>query len=196
VSKWSPEFLEFKKENGLVIVNQKHTIQNNHERLFLLQIEELKPKAIFFRRFFREEQLQEEKPESYKSEPTVVIFSDEEVKYDSPEHEKIHSALWSIGQVDVYVLKGETDVSIFNCRKPKREESDSRIEPLFQQNNGPWKSLELASGAIEALDQNLYRPQVFGNGTFWEIEKEGMRPGEMDAPQIVLLNHLLSVRKQ
>lgn len=196
MSYWNPHFLEFSEENGLVIVDKPETCAAPYEGLFLHQIKELEPKAVFFRRYFRPDAEESENPKPYRSEPAVIVFDKREVQPGSEKHDAVHKALWSTGQVEVYVLKGEDDeFVIYNCRKPKKPVVKKQAELSFENEETVWRNLELANQAITEEDKRRFRPQVFGNGTFWEIQRENNRPEEMDAPQIVLLNHLLTVRE-
>ncbi len=144
------EQIAFTTQNGLVGCDEWDKAESV-EILLLDEARKLGASAVLFRRYYREN---ENNP--YKSEPSVYIFEEGKIK----EIDKIalHAKLWSAGKCDVYIVISQTQIDIFNARRPAE----------VVKNGLDLKNLILASEAVEKFDDQRFSAYLFGNGTFWE----------------------------
>lgn len=178
----APQILDFTEENGLVLSDRIDQVKNNSERLYISEVEELKAYAVLFRRYYKENEINDV---PYKSEPAVCIFTEKDIPYNSEEHLRIHAALWSEGKVDVYIIYGKTRIDIYNARRPAEKTSEGlSVEKLF-----------LASEIIDQINKSRFSAHLFGTGTFWEQKEFRDQLSIKDSPHIHLLNYLMLVRK-
>lgn len=176
--------LGFTTENGLV--RNLSDAQNHVERLFFEGTKSfsVKPNAIFFRRFY-----DSEKPNvSHYSIPSVCIFQKEDNFFNSELHKTLHAEIWSAGNLDIYIILGETRVDVVNARKPaKRDANDVSLAD---------KSLHLASAVIELFESSAYNAHLFGSGTFWEQSEFKDKIDSNSNPYNFLLDYLMEARLQ
>jgi hypothetical protein len=103
--------LDYKEENGLVLCRDQNMAKNNSEVLYIYEARKLDMNAVLFRRYFRDG---ENIP--YKSEPAVCIFQRDDSFFNTAQHTALHAKLWSAGEIQVYVIKGETRIDVINAR--------------------------------------------------------------------------------
>lgn len=176
------QILDFTEENGLVLCDKVSVAQNNYERLYISEVRELGTYAVFFRRFFKNQ----EDTEAYKSEPVVCLFKEEDVHVNSLKHKQIHAALWSEGKIDIYIISGKARLDIYNVRKPAERVRKNEISV---------ENLRFTSEVVEALDKESSAARLFGTGTFWE-QLENQNQINIDkSPYVHLINYLMKVRK-
>lgn len=178
----STSILDFTEENGLVLCHNQSKALNSYEKLYLAEVSRLNAQAVFFRRYFKEN----EDSTPYKSEPCVVIFEEAKVPVNSQAHKEVHAALWSEGRVDVYIIKGKTFIDIYTARQPaeKTETGDITIS----------EALKLAQLALGQLDASRFSARLFGTGTFWE-QQENQNAVRLDkSPYKHLVDYLMEVR--
>jgi len=177
-------------ENGLVFCNKPNEAKYIGE-LYHIQEKAIKLKAtaVLFRRKYNENK------EVIDSKPVLYIF-EKDNNFSQDEHTKLHSKIWSAGDIEVYFIVSKTTIDIFNARKPAEVKADQTLD---------LESLCLVSKALEQFDDQRFSAIVFGKGTFWEQEdffndvkgqnffKNQLR--EENAPYHKLLEHLISVRE-
>jgi len=176
------QILDFTEKNGLVLCDKDSVAQNNYERLYISEVRELGTYAVFFRRFFKNQ----EDTEAYKSEPVVCIFKEEDFPVNSLRHKGIHAALWSEGKIDIYIISGKTRLDIYNVRKPAERVRENEISV---------ENLRFPSEIVEALDKESSAARLFGTGTFWEQDKYKNQINIDKSPYVHLIDYLMKVRK-
>lgn len=175
-------FFDFTKENGLVFCDDIGSAKNKAEYLYLSEIQKIGVTAVFFRRYYRENN-----PNPYNSEPSVCIFQKDDSFFDSSEHISLHAKLWSAGRNEIYVINGKTRVDIINARKPAK----------INDNQLSLKSLRLTYGpATTTYKDYRFSAYLFGSGTFWEQSDFRGQLDEKSSPYIFLLEHLMATRKK
>jgi type I restriction-modification system DNA methylase subunit len=157
------------------------------EWLYLKESEKfpIKPSAIFFRRFYKNNE--SEKP--YHSEPAVCIFDVENNFFDSELHKQLHAALWSVGRNEIYILKEKTRLDIINTRKPAAKFGDNDVTLEHD-------DLLLVKESLEKYDAFKYSTHLFQSGTFWEQDDFKKRIEGNSSPYEFLLEHLMEARKK
>ena len=70
---------DFNENNGLVFCENPENAKNNAERIYISEFKNLKARAVFLRRFFKEE----DSLNPYNSEPAVIIFREEDFPFNS-----------------------------------------------------------------------------------------------------------------
>ena len=174
--------LGFTKNYGLC-----HTYkdaQNNAERLYMMNAKKLEVNAVFFRRFFKIDA-----SIAYHSLPAVCIFHKSDNFFNSPEHIKLHAALWSASKIEIYILFTANRVDIINARKPAKRISETNVS-LNDVN------LLLASQALEKFNDQRFSAHLFGSGTFWEQSTLSDKIDTNSSPYLFLLDYLMNVRRK
>lgn len=175
--------LDFTEKKGLVnCANFKGAI-NNSEILYINEAQKLGVNEVLFRRFYKNG---EDTP--YRSEPAVCIFNKVNTFFNSPEHIKLHAALWSAGRNEVYVINCHSRIDIINARKPANVEENGSLS---------IQNLILASSAaVNGINEQQFSAYLFCNGTFWEQPEFEKDLDEKSSPYIFLLDYLMTVRKK
>jgi hypothetical protein len=176
------DIFDFKETNGLVFCDKPEKAKNNAERIYISEVKNLKAQAVFFRRFFKEE----DSLNPYNSEPAVIIFREEDFPFNSNEHKKLHASLWSSGKNEIYILLGKSRIDIINARKP----ADVKNNTL------DISDLRLVSEVINDFNNERFSAYLFGTGTFWEQTEFKDKIDEKSSPYIYLLDYLMMVRKE
>lgn len=182
-------FLDFKEDNGLVHCSNPTGVKNHAERLYLNEAEKLGVTAVFFRRFYHNENNSKPKDNisPYHSEPVVCIFEKSDDRFfNSQEHKELHAALWSAGKNEIYVIIGQTRLDIINSRRPAVVDENKELN---------MEDLRLASSAIDAFNDLRFSAYLFESGTFWEQPDFEDKLDENSSPYIFLLDYLLAVRQ-
>lgn len=180
----------FTSGNGLC--SNPGETRNYAERLYLDEAKKLGASAVFFRRFFKNTSATTENPEApVSSEPVVYIFEKPESFFNSPEHKKLHAALWSAGKAEVYIILTSTRIDIINARKPAKRVSDHELII-----DGEDDSIVLAGKAISEFDDHRFSAHLFGSGTFWEQSGLAKKVDGNSNPHIFLLDYLMEARKK
>lgn len=174
------EFFDYKEDNGLVLCQDFVMAKNHSEKLYLFEAKKLGVDAVLFRRYYRDD---ERVP--FRSEPAVCIFNKDDSFYNTNEHIKLHSALWSASKNEVYVVKGTTRIDIINARKPAERLRDHELS---------IENICLASGAINEFDFKRFSAHLFTTGTFWEQKELENQLDERFSPYIYLLDYLMTTR--
>lgn len=178
----SNKILDYTEENGLVFCHDVEKAKNNAEILYISEVKKMKAHAVFFRRFFNNND------NPYHSEPAVCIFKEEDIPFNSDEHVKLHASLWSAGKNEVYIIVGKTRINIINSRKPAGIDNDRK--PYITDD------LILASNAVKAFNESSFSAYLFGSGTFWEQTEYESQLNEKNSPYNFLLDYLMRVRKE
>ncbi len=175
--------LGFKKANGLVMLTEKwqqepfgtfEAIELQH----LARAAKLGAAAVFFRREF-----DENTKNLIKSEPVLYIFEKENF-VNSQEHKDLHAKIWSASEIEVYFIVSQTDIHIFNARKPAE----------ITKNDLNLNSLSLASAALSQFNDFRFSTFLFQSGTFWEQETLQKNLDINKSPYAILLSELGKVR--
>ncbi len=131
------------------------------------------------------------------AKPSVYVFNKEEFKGEKLT--ELHAKVWSAGEVDVYMLVDETNIEIYNARKPAHENENNK--------NGLDLSIEklkLYEQAITEFNDQRFSAHIFGKGMFWEQEDFENKNNkdfynnkleEENTPFKQLLDYLLIARK-
>ncbi len=178
--------LGFTEENGLVFCDDFSNTKNNIEYLYLMECQKLpvKPKAVFFRRFYKDIENIET---HYHSEPVICIFQTKNNFFNSEEHIKLHAALWSAGKSEVYVIQSDSRIDIINARRPaKRVKKNLTLDD---------ENLRLVSKALTQFNDQRFAAHLFKSGTFWEQDKFKDKIDEGSTPYYFLEKYLMEVRK-
>ncbi|HUC79396.1 MAG TPA: N-6 DNA methylase [Flavisolibacter sp.] len=177
------EILDFTNANGLVLCAEPQNAQNNSEILYLAEAQKLGVKAVFFRRYYNDE---DTKP--FRSEPAVCIFEENDNFFNSDEHIKLHAAIWSASKNEVYIIKSPTRTDIINARKPAEASKNGNLS---------IENLLLASSAaVKGIDFKNFSAYLFGSGTFWEQPEFEKTLNEKNSPYLFLLDYLMAARKR
>lgn len=173
-------FFDYSEYNGLVLCHQISMAKNEAEMLYVHEAIKFGVDAVLFRRFFRTDA---DKP--YRSEPVVCIFNREDSFFDSAEHIKLHAKIWSAGNNEIYIIKGQTKIFVINSRLP--------AEPN-EKNELSVKSICLVNQASKDYDHARFAANLFNSGTFWEQRGFQEKLDANKSPYILLLDYLLKTR--
>lgn len=176
------------QNDGFVFCNDESQTKNKVEWLYLKESKKFpkKPSAIFFRRFYKNNE--SEKP--YHSEPSVCIFDVQDNFFNSELHKQLHAALWSAGRNEIYVLSGSNRLDIINARKPAAKISNENDVTLEHED------LLLVEKSLKKYDAFKYSTHLFQSGTFWEQDDFKNRIEGNSSPYEFLLVHLMEARKK
>ena len=178
--------LGFTESNGLVTALKK--AKNNQERLYIKEAQSLGADAVFFRRFYKSQSNGELENCPFRSIPTVCIFDKEDNFFNTQPHKELHAALWSSGQIDIYIVLGETRLDIINARQPAK-----RIQREISLRDA---KLHLVSSSLKEFNDNKYSAHLFSSGTFWEQEGLQEKIDSNNSPYLFLLRYLMQAREQ
>src|SRR4030042_389351 len=145
------------------------------EILTLHLAQELKASAVYFRRI------------GESSIPQLFIFDNSADKFSSDYLIEVHKKLWSSGIVPVYYIFDETEVRIFNCRKPL--DSSGRKLKI-----DPFDSLPLT--AKTHAQYKKYSAKLFENESFWETEENRDRFKADNSSNNKLIDELKRIQKK
>ncbi|MGB0982406.1 MAG: HsdM family class I SAM-dependent methyltransferase [Saprospiraceae bacterium] len=175
------------KNDGFVICKDENQAKNKVELLYLKECKRLPlaPSAIFFRRFYKEDN----STIPYHSEPSVCIFNTKEYFFNTEEHKELHRALWSAGKNDIYIIQTPTRVDIINARRPAKVNSKKELTL-------DTSSLRLAEGLLQDFNDFRFSSHLFSSGVFWEQSDFTNVIDENSMPHLFLLNHLIIARKE
>ena len=142
------------------------------EILVLHRAEELKAMAVYFRRI-----------EGRSSVPQLFIYDNSNHTLSDDDFIDIHRKIWSSGIVPLYYVFDQTEVKIFNSRKPlnkklKRDELDSLL---------------LTAEVHDKLKD--YSAFQFRNGSFWELKKNRGEFKADSSSSKKLIDELRKIRK-
>lgn len=150
-------WLDFETDSsasGLLFTDRDYKEDGNvsfDEILILQQAKELNASAVYFRRM------------GEKSIPQLFIYDNSDNILDK-DLSHIHIKLWSSGIVPLYYVFDQTEVRIFNCRKPvnKKTLKAKELDKLpFERD-----ALFLVSDVHKKYKK--YSASLFQNGSFWE----------------------------
>ncbi len=148
------------------------------EILILNRAKGLEAKAVYFRRI-----------EGRSSIPQLFIFDNSDGNLFTEKLTDIHRKLWSSGIVHLYYVFDNTEVRIFNCRKPLiRKGKTLCAEPL--------DTLQLVSEVhIKYKKHSEYSAKLFDNGSFWESQKNKEHFKADSSSYNKLISELQRIRK-
>ncbi len=178
----------YTKSNGLVICEsnlQKFPIAERYHIEY--KAKKLGVSAVLFRRYF------DDNNNIINSKPSVYIF-EEEKAFEKQTPTQLHAKLWSAGEIEVYIIVGQTEIKIINARRPTE----------IKDNNLSLENLVLASEPLVKFNDYRFSAHIFGKGMFWEQGdfNEENQPNfynnqlkEENSPFLQLLDYLLKTRK-
>ncbi|WP_375559968.1 Eco57I restriction-modification methylase domain-containing protein [Bernardetia sp. OM2101] len=195
----------FSEQTGLVIIDENYIKKTKHDGE-ILHIEERVKKfgttkdlfgkeeyiisAVLFRRYYNQQE------EIIDSKPAVYIIEKDNF-VNTPEHKKLHSKIWSAGEIDVYIILDNKRIDIFNAHRPVEEGKSKKDFPLA--------NLRLASESIKKFDDYRFSAFLFTKGVFWEQndfsnkEKPAFFNNQLkeeNSASYKLLNELLETRQK
>lgn len=133
---------------------------------------------VLFRRYIDSEE------KIINSKPVVYLF---EKKYFSDKQIiELHAKVWSAGEVDVYMLVDEKDITIYNARKPAQNTTTGLT----------IDTLRLCNEALEQFNDQRFSAHIFGTGMFWEQENRTWELDEKQTPFHILLEQLQKAKIQ
>lgn len=173
-------FFDYSESNGLVLCHNLNMVRNEWERLYIFEAIKFGVDAILFRRFFKSES---ERP--YRSQPVVCIFNRDDAFFNSPDHVKLHATIWSAGNNEIYIIKGQTRIFVLNGRLPAEPDKEKKLS---------IEEVCLANQALKDYDHARFAAHLFGSGTFWEQRGFEKKLDANKSPYILLLDYLLKTR--
>jgi hypothetical protein len=144
--------MDFKTDSsvwGLLFTDKKYRDDPNvsfDQILILQQAQELKATAVYFRRIGDKYWI-----------PQIFIYDNSNNNISQDEINDIHKKLWSSGIVPLYYVFDNTEVRIFNCRKPVNK-TNLKATPS-----------NVFSSVSDA--HKKYSASLFQNGSFWELRE-------------------------
>jgi len=175
------KLFDFTKKNGLVFCAEPKSAKNNAELLYIFEAKKLGVTAVFFRRYYRENEII-----PFTSEPAVCIFEKEDSFFNSDEHVRLHAALWSGGRNEIYAIISTLRIHVLNARKPAHVNADKTIDLS--------ELILTSSEAVKAFDDARFSAYLFESGTFWEQDDFQTKVDAKNSPYIYLLEYLMAVR--
>jgi type I restriction-modification system DNA methylase subunit len=137
--------------SALLFTNQTYNLNDASfgELLVLEEARQLDATAVFFRR----------SKDNRTSLPQVFIYDNTQNRLSNNDLVEIHRKLWSGDIVSVYYVVENTQVRIFDARKPvEYKNKNLSVDPL-----------DTVDLVIEAQEQyQRYSARLFENGAFWE----------------------------
>lgn len=151
--------LDFETESasGLLFTDQDYHEDKDasfDEILILDRAGKLGASAVYFRRI-----------EGRSSVPQLLIFDNSDGGISQSDLFDIHTKLWSSGIVPLYYVFDNTEVKIFNCRKPLQRTRKTvwvdtlAVLPLVSKIHAEYKKY------------SKYSAKLFENGSFWESKE-------------------------
>ena len=170
-------------ESGLLFTDNIVAYKDNSEISFdeilvLHNAQELRAKAVYFRRF-----------EGRSSVPQLFIYDNSDHKLNNDNLAEIHKKIWSSGIVPIYYVFDQTEVKIFNGRKPLREFDGNLEIDVFD-------CLSLAASAHKRYKAEKYSELQFRNGSFWEREDSRSEFKADSSSSKKLIDELRLIRKE
>ena len=155
--------LDFETESsasGLLFTNKIKDYKDDanvsfDEILILDRADKLGASAVYFRRI-----------EGRSSIPQLFIFDNSDGSISQSDLIDIHTKLWSSGIVSLYYVFDNTEIRIFNCRKPVKK---------FGKNIKLDRPDTLSLIANVHANYKKYSARLFQNGSFWELERNKER---------------------
>ncbi len=132
--------------------NYKSTNVPFGELLMLEEAKRLGATAVYFRR----------NEENQTTLPQIFIYDNTHNTLNNSELVEIHRKIWSNGIVPIYYVIDNTQVRIFDARKPV----DIKNKQVFVT---PLDTVQMVAEAQEQYQK--YSAKLFQNGTFWEQQK-------------------------
>lgn len=175
-----PTFFDYSEYNGLVLCQQISMAKSEAERLYIYEAIKFGVDAVLFRRYFQHGNVR-----PYRSEPAVCIFNRDDAFFDTPDHIRLHATIWSAGNNEIYIVKGQTRIYIINGRLPAEPNEKNQLSVA---------SICLANKAIRDYDHSTFSASLFGSGTFWEQRGFQEKLDANKSPYILLLDYLLKTR--
>ena len=161
--------------SGLLFTNEDYRGDANvsfDEILTLHRAQELGAIAVYFRRI-----------EGRSSMPQLFIFNNSSNKFSTDDLTDIHIKLWSSGIVPLYYVFDNTEVKIFDCRKP------------VSKRNLKAEEFDCLSFISEVHSEyGKYSVKLFENGSFWESRENKDRFKADNSSYNKLISELRRIR--
>ena len=130
--------------------------------------------AVYFRHFSDERNIQ----------PQIYLYDNTNRKLNADEIANLQRALWSSGAVPLFLIIENSQMLVFDSRKPVDANFFNKIIA------SPIEVLQLSSDAIKA-----YSAKYFDNGSFWDQEQNADRYLVGTSAYIDLIEGLRRIRK-
>ena len=166
-------------ESGLLFTEKNYKIdaEASFDEILVLDFaKKLKASAVFFRRI-----------EGRSSIPQLFIFDNTINKFSSETLRDIHIKIWSSGIVPLYYVFSNTDLKIFNSRKPV-EKKKNKLLP------NEYETLELVDKAHAEYKRSKFSAKLFENGSFWEKDENKEHFKADSSSYMKLINQLRRIR--
>ena len=139
-----------KEFRSVVLVSDKHDIGLDFSQVLALEeAEKFKATAVYFRHF----------PDGRSPIPQIYIYDNLQIQFSETDLASVHRDLWSHCRIPMFITVNQTDVQIFDTRKPV-DIVNNEIKTT------PIDTVEFASDAIKS-----YTKILFDKGIFWESPK-------------------------
>ena len=164
--------------SGLLFTNKdyrRNTDVSFDEILILHRAQGLGARAVYFRRV-----------EGRSSIPQLFIFDNSDGNLTTKKLIDLHRKLWSSGIVPLYYIFDNTEIKIFNGRKPLQKAGTTLRLDSFD-------TLSLISKIHSKY--NKYSAKLFENGSFWESKENKDRFKADSSSYNKLISELQGIRK-
>lgn len=178
--------LGYTRQNGLCYNIDE--AKNEVERLYMDEVRKLGVNAVYFRRYYYEDNEMDTPP--FHSQPAVCILERSESFFNTEEHHKLHAALWSAGNTEIYIISSPTRIDIINARIPAKASADGVVISKEDEN------LVLANEVLSEFNDFRFAAHLFGSGTFWEQSDFTPKIDGNSSPYLFLRDYLMFVRAE
>lgn len=174
------ELFDFEAESsasGLLFTDKNYSDDADvsfDEILVLRHALDLKASAVYFRRI-----------KSRTAVPQLFIFDNSDGDLSATDLGDIHRKLWSSGIVPLYYVFDNTEVKIFDCRKPVAKRTLKAK---------PFDILDLTSKIHSQYKK--YSAKLFQNGSFWELQENRNRFKSSSTSDKKLIDGLKRIRTE
>lgn len=136
-----------------LLISHKHNTDLSPDEVFALEIagSKFNATAVYFRHFAKDQ--------GRSPIPQVYLYDNTNNQFSENDLAIIHRDLWSNSQIPLFIVLEETDVKIFDTRKPV----------IVDENSIRTKAMDQLSYSADALKQ--YSEKLFDSGFFWDSEK-------------------------
>lgn len=174
------ELFDFESESsasGLLFTDKDYKDDDEvsfDEILVLHRAKELSASAVYFRRI-----------EGRSSVPQLFVFDNSDGDLSASDLGVMHIKMWSSGIVPLYYVFDNTEVKIFDCRKPVAKRNLKAT---------PFDILELTSNIHSQYKK--YSAKLFQNGSFWELQENRNHFKSSSTSYTKLIDGLKRIRKE
>ena len=161
-------------DNGpgsLLPITRRNDTALGPTEIFALEVaKEFKADAVYFRRFPGPSPDGDSRPPL----PQIYIYDNTANRFSGDEDlAHIHRDLWSNCRIPMFIVIDETDIAIYDTRKPVTVLGDGKLEtkPFDTIPTTPINKIKIAADAVEKYRK--YSRELFDSGIFWETKAKG-----------------------